>query len=175
MDCQMSGNHSKSIIINCLYHYNSLIYCYRLRLKLLLMTNNYSTGTVSLAVEKALQLPKMTLELKSDGIVYCTYHHNAVVFRHDVEEGVHKRIELFGDQSRFFIVNLDRLKGISSDARRYFTSKKGSYNIKGVAFVVSSETVRNMALNYLQDNEMNYPVSFFETEELAKNWLMEQD
>lgn len=137
-----------------------------------MQTNKIET---ELAIERSLQLPKMTLQLKSDDVVYCIYHLNAVVFRHDVEEGVIKRIELFGDKPRHFIVDLNQLRGISSDARRYFGSNDGGYNIKSVAFVVNSEQAESMVLSYLEESDLNYPTKFFRSVNEARVWVATLD
>jgi hypothetical protein len=124
-----------------------------------------------LAVEKALHLPKMILELRSDGIVYCTYAENAVVFRHDVEEGVQKRIEVFGDTKKCFIVDVSSLKGISSDARKYFATRKGSHNIKAVAFLVKKNTMEGFAMDFLEENLPPFKAEVFEDPIAAKAWI----
>lgn len=130
------------------------------------------TDIVKSEVLKSLRLPKMDLELRVDGIVHCKYLKNAVVFRHDVEEGVQKRIEMFGDEKRLFLVDITQLRGVSLDARRYFASKRGAYNIKGVAFYMESDAYQEIALNYIEEHELSYPAQVFQDEDEAKSWLL---
>ncbi len=130
---------------------------------------------IKLVIERELELPKMSLMLESNGIVYCKYKKDAVVFRHDVEEGVKQRIEMFGDESRKFLVDITYLKGISLDARRFFASKKGAFNIKAVAFYIDSLELNDLAINYLEEHELPYSAEVFNNIDKARNWLLSLD
>ena len=130
------------------------------------------TNKLKSDVLRSLRLPKMDLELRADGIVHCKYLKDAVVFRHDVEAGVQKRIEMFGDEKRLFLVDITQLRGVSLDARIYFASERGAYNIKAVAFYTKLDAYHEIATNYIDDHEPAYPAKVFKDEEEAKNWLL---
>ena len=124
-------------------------------------------------VVKAIDLPKMSLRLCSDGIVHCKYNDDVVVFRHDVDFGVDKRIEVFGDEDRPFIININNLKGISNDASRFFASDKGVHKISAVALFHEDEDSEVLATGFIDEYQLPYPIKAFSNYHEACIWLLD--
>lgn len=124
-------------------------------------------------VVKSIDLPKMSLKLCSDGIVHCKYLDDVVVFKHDVNFGVEKRIEIFGDESRPFIIDITNLKGISNDASRFFASDSGTHQVQAVAIFYEDEDGELLADGFIDEFKLPYPIKSFNNYSEACLWLLD--
>lgn len=133
---------------------------------------NLSTSLNTIVV-KSIDLPKMSLKLCSDGIVHCKYFDDVVVFKHDVGFGVEKRIEIFGEEERPFIIDITNLKGISNDASRFFASDQGTHQISAVAMFFDDEDGEMLATDFINEFNMPYPIKAFNNYSEACLWLLD--
>ena len=134
---------------------------------------NFLTNELNTIVLKSIELPKMTIKLCSDGIVHCKYIDDVVVFRHDVNFGVEKRIEIFGEESRPFIIDITNLKGISNDASRFFASEQGTHQINSVAIYYDDEDGEILAEEFIKEFKVPYPIEAFSNYSEACLWLLD--
>ena len=134
---------------------------------------SFFTNEFNSFVLKSIELPKMNLKLCSDGIVHCKYIEDAVVFRHDVDFGVEKRIEIFGEESRPFIIDITNLKGISNDASRFFASEQGTHQINSVAIYYEEEDGEMLAEGFIREFKVPYPIQAFRNYSEACLWLLD--
>lgn len=118
-----------------------------------------------------LRLSKMTFTLMEDGLIKCVYHKDAVVFLHDIQEVIAKGKEIFNDKKKYFLVYFDGLKGISDFAQHFFASQNGSQNVGGIAFVIGNEESREKIIEFLSENNPQFPAAVFDKESPATDWL----
>ena len=121
---------------------------------------------------KELKLEKLTFSLMDDdGFIGCTYHSSAVIFKHDILEVIEKGKQIFGDSKKYFLVDFSKLGSVSEDARRFFASKEGATNVGAIAFIISNEANREVAIEFLSQNQPHFPSAVFDKESPAIDWL----
>jgi hypothetical protein len=111
--------------------------------------------------------------LREDGIVRISMFSGKMESLADAKENFAIFIELCQDCKRPVLIVLNNVRGITPEARRFYSGDEAAKYISASAFVVASPVSRVLGTFFLGLNKPAYPVRLFTSEAEAIEWLKE--
>ena len=112
-----------------------------------------------------------TIFLDEDGIVDATLKRMVELTLADAEEAVEAIRTLSGERRRPVLVDLRKAKGMSREARVFFSGPVTATVESAAGLVVTSPLTRMIANFFMGLNKPLFPTRMFNTEEDAMAWL----
>lgn len=112
-----------------------------------------------------------TIFLDEDGIVHATLKPMVELTLADAEEAVEAIRTLSGERRRPVLVDLRKAKGMSREARVFFSGPVTATVESAAGLVVTSPLTRMIANFFMGLNKPLFPTRMFNTEEDAMAWL----
>lgn len=109
--------------------------------------------------------------LREDGIVRISMFSGKMEGLADAKENFAIFIRLCQDRKRPVLIVLNGVRGITPDARRFYSGDEAGRYISASAFVVASPVSRVLGSFFLGLNKPAYPVRLFTEEAEAIEWL----
>jgi hypothetical protein len=121
--------------------------------------------------KEVIELAKFHTWIGTDGIARTVVKQNAEIFLQDAKENT-AAIETFYNGKKFpLVVDIRKIKSISSEAREHFTLKGRESVVVAYAMILSSSLSRMIGNFFLSFHKPVVPVKLFDGEEKALAWL----